>query len=534
MEKIKQALMLLRDMNEKYGLPNDNVEAVQAQTVNASVCMPLIGKFSSGKSALLNSVLDYENLLSENIGPETAVPTELCYAEEYRIIMEENDGSLHEIEWADYQEMQPDPSTVRCFRMELANDILREIPDVVLVDMPGFESGIEVHNRAIDSYVSRSLAYLIVFPADNMVLSSSMSSFLLELCQHDMPICVVITKCDKCNSEFAETFAALKTALHKLMGDRAITFCRTSSRANEVEELRNYLHSIERQSQSILEKSFRGQVLSEANVTAAYLKSTLEGSQLSESELKEEEERKKHELDELGQRFEDNRRKFQNEIYDCVELIRGDVLTALQAQESEYIELALNKQDIRPMMNITVRRAVTQSLKKNFISKLEKYLNGVNSCVTGDSVSDVDVQISVDVDKIMKNAVSSTVAGVTGLLLMGPIIGGIAAALVKLANCIGAGKKREKAKQEIRMELNTKAYPKIQMEVGSAISKELEQQMRQIDADIQQKIDRQSEVLEKALQDLQDKQREENTQRAGREEQLRADLDTVQALIDSL
>lgn len=84
------------------------------------------------------------------------------------------------------------------------------------------------------------------------------------------------------------------------------------------------------------------------------------------------------------------------------------------------------------------------------------------------------------------------------------------------------------------MELNTKAYPKIQMEVGSAISKELEQQMRQIDADIQQKIDRQSEVLEKALQDLQDKQREENTQRAGREEQLRADLDTVQALIDSL
>ena len=236
----------------------------------------------------------------------------------------------------------------------------------------------------------------------------------------------------------------------------------------------------------------------------------------------------------LGQRFADNRRKFQNEVYDCTELIRDDVLMALQAQEDEYIEMAFNKQDLRPMMNLTVRSAVTKSLKKNFISRLEKYLDGVNNCVTGNSVSDMDIQISVDVDKIMKNAVSTTVAGIAGLFLMGPIIGGIVAGLVELANRIGAGQKREKAKQQIRAELNTKVYPKIQIEVEKAISKELAQQMQQIDADIQQKMERQSNVLEKALQDLQRQQKDESEKKANRESGLRADLDTVQALINSL
>lgn len=534
MEKIIQALELLHNMNGKYNLPNDNVEAIQIQTANASVCMPLIGKFSSGKSALLNGVLGYEDLLRVNIAPETAVPTEISYAEESKITVVRNDGSQYEVEPEDYEDLQLDASTTRSLRLELANDMLREIPDLMLVDMPGFESGIEVHNRAIDGYVLRSLAYLIAFPADNMVLSRSMSNFLLELCQHDMPICVVITKCDKCNSEFDETFNALKNGLRKLMGNREIIFCRTSCKENNLEELKNYLRSIQRQSQSILEKSFCNQVRSEANVTAAYLKSTLEGNQLSESELKEQEKRKKRELDDLSQRFADSRRKFQNEVYDCVELIRDDVLMALQTQEDEYIELLLNKQDIRPMMNITVRSAVTKSLKKNFISKLEKYLAGVNNCVTGDSVSNVDVQISVDVDKIMKNAVSSTVAGIAGLLLMGPIIGGIVAGLVGLANRIGAGKKREKAKQELRAELNTKVYPKIQMEVEKALSKELAQQMQQIDADIQQKMERQSDVLEKALQDMQRQRQDEDKKKSDCESELRVDLDTVQALIDSL
>lgn len=534
MEKILQALTLLHDMNDKYDLSNDNVEAVQAKTTNANVCMPLIGKFSSGKSALLNGILGYEDLLKVDIAPETAVPTEISYAEESRITVVRNDGSQYEVEPEDYEDLQLDASTTRSLRLELANDMLREIPDLMLVDMPGFESGIEVHNRAIDGYVSRSLAYLIAFPADNMVLSRSMSNFLLELCQHDMPICVVITKCDKCNSEFDETFNALKSGLRKLMGDREISFCRTSRDQNELDELKNYLRAIQQQSQSILEKSFRSQVLSEAKVTAAYLERTLEGSQLSESELKEQEEQKKHELDDWSKRFADNRRKFQNEVYDCTELIRDDVLMALQAQEDEYIELLLNKQDIRQMMNITVRSAVTKSLKKNFISKLEKYLDGVNNCVTGDSVSDMDIQISVDIDKIMKNAVSSTVAGIAGWFLMGPIIGGIAAGLVALANKIGSGQKREKAKQQIRAELNTKVYPQIQMEVEKAISKELAQQMQQIDADIQQKMERQSEVLEKALQDLQRQQQDESKKKADRESELRTDLDTVKALIDSL
>ena len=129
MDKILQALTLLHDMNEKYDLSNENVEAIQVQTANASVCMPLIGKFSSGKSALLNGVLGYEDLLKVNIAPETAVPTEISYAEESRITVVRNDGSEYEVEPEDYEDLKLDASTTRSLRLELANDMLQEIPD---------------------------------------------------------------------------------------------------------------------------------------------------------------------------------------------------------------------------------------------------------------------------------------------------------------------------------------------------------------------------------------------------------------------
>ena len=56
-----------------------------------------VGSFSAGKSALINAVLGDEEILKENLSPETALATELIYGEDEQIVLVNKDGSIVEI-----------------------------------------------------------------------------------------------------------------------------------------------------------------------------------------------------------------------------------------------------------------------------------------------------------------------------------------------------------------------------------------------------------------------------------------------------
>lgn len=198
MEKIIEALDTLQKINNVYDIPipADSIEQLKHKVLTAKVCTPIIGKFSSGKSALVNTLLGYSRkILREDITPETAIPAEIVYTDtEDSVTIVKNDGTNDSISVQEYRNYEADATTVKCARIKLRNSFLEEIPDVMLVDMPGFESGIEIHNKAIDDYLPQSLAYIITFPADDMIVRSSVGNILKELCLNDMPLCIVITK----------------------------------------------------------------------------------------------------------------------------------------------------------------------------------------------------------------------------------------------------------------------------------------------------------------------------------------------------
>lgn len=82
MEKILSALDEIEKIANVYGISNDNVHQVKEKAMSAKVCAPIIGKFSSGKSALVNTVLGYNRkILREDITPETAIPAEIVYTD---------------------------------------------------------------------------------------------------------------------------------------------------------------------------------------------------------------------------------------------------------------------------------------------------------------------------------------------------------------------------------------------------------------------------------------------------------------------
>lgn len=538
MEKILNALEELDKINHAYGIQTDSIKKLQEEVETAKVCTPVIGKFSSGKSALVNTILGYSRkILKEDITPETAIPAEIVYtdAEEKVTVYEKNKDRknriLEELSVDEYRNYEADANIVKCARLQLRNSFLEEIPDVMLVDMPGFGSGFEIHNKAIDDYLPKSLAYIIAVPADDMIIRSDVGNILRELCLHDMPLCVVITKYDKRNEEdYEEMLSKMKESLKRFVGEREITYCRTSSFSGEAEELEEFLKEIQDKSKEILACSFTIKVLAIAENTENYLKTTLNSSRLSESELDEKEEKLEKQLSGLETKFMDEKENFHYEMAECVEEIKNDVQCALDAEESIFVTMAMNHEGIEERLNATVRNAVTVSVKKRFVPKVEKYLKRVENCINAESVGDVLVSFHYDAEKISTGITASVVAVAAGVLVGLPVIGIIAAIIINLHN----EKKREEKKQEIRAKLQGEVFPQVLREVGDGIETTITKQVTLVNTSIEEEIKTQRETLEKAMADIREQMNEEQAKKENLAADIKADLERIGAIKDGL
>lgn len=512
MEKVINSLKKIQEINNYYELSNEVIENVLKNIADAKVCIPVIGKFSSGKSALLNTLLGYSSkkFLKEDITPETAVPAEIIYGDiEDAFYVIANDGTYKQLTSEEYRNTEVDADSVERTRIILKNSFLEQIPDLMLVDMPGFESGYEVHNRAIDNYVSRSLAYIITFPADDMVVRTSVGNILKELCLHDMPICVVITKYDKRNDEFDASYTALRESLKRFIGNREISYCKTSSFTGRADELKEFLIKVQEESQIILANKFRNNVLSAADTTENYLTTLLKNSEMSESELVEQENKLNSQLNEMNDKFVKEKENFDTTIVDCISKIKADVEVELNAHESEFVAMLMNKQDINEKLNLVVRSAVTTSLQKRFVAKLDKYIKKVADCINKDTVENIRVSFNFDVGEISKNIVSTALKAVAAIIICGPIFGPLIAALLAWLSKSSAEKKREEAKSQIRQKLHTELYPQVLAEVGRAVEFAVVKQVSLINETIETEIDHQRNVLQQAIDDLRKKKAEE-------------------------
>lgn len=536
MEKIKSVLDELEKVNKAYDISTERIESLKVKIQNAKVCIPIIGKFSSGKSALVNTILGYSRkILKEDITPETAIPAEIVYTDkEDKITIITNDGDYKNVLVDEYRRYEADANTVKCARIQLRNSFLKEIHDVMIVDMPGFESGFEIHNKAIDNYLPQSLAYIVTFPADDMIVRSSIGNILKELCLHNMPLCVVITKYDKKNYDFEENLKKMKESLKRFVGDREIRYCMTSSFTGDAEELEDFLREIQEKSETILYNNFINSVIEVIDNTENYLKVTLNSSQLSESEFYEKEEALNKQLSGLDSKFSTEQGKFDLEMVECLEEIKNDIQCAMEAEESVLVAMAINNQSINEHLNNVVRNAITISVKKRFTPKIEKYFKNVKNCIGDGSIGDVNISFLFNTDDISKGIVSSTVAAVAAIIVAGPIIGGIIAGIIKFVNKLQNNKRREEIKQKIRMKLKNEVFPKVLREVDNGIEIAITKQIKLINTSIEDEIKLQREILEKAMKDVRDKINDEKEKKENLVINIKADLDKISEIRCSL
>lgn len=220
--------------------------------------VPFVGDFNAGKSSLINCMLGID-ILPTNILPETAVSYELYFSANEKLEVWLDDKL---VETAPISQLKSLQLTPRNFvKLYLNNPIVKEWNDrnIVVVDMPGIDSGVEAHNNAILHYVQDGTFFVLVSEVEGGTLRMSTLSFIEEIKKYGAQLAVVISKIDKKpEQEVQDVKANVESVAKRLLGDSTMVVS-ASAIDKDFNGVLDILSSID--AEELIVNKYKGQVV---------------------------------------------------------------------------------------------------------------------------------------------------------------------------------------------------------------------------------------------------------------------------------
>ncbi|CAM3880476.1 dynamin family protein [Alkalicoccus chagannorensis] len=138
-----------------------------ASNVKKPLVVVIIGEFKSGKSSIINTILN-EDLLKADVTPKTATVTEVVYGEEMSLVAQMNDGREKTLSIDDLDSWSSEGDTKKTsFRDDTYKLILSYphpvLKEVTFVDTPGLNAMNERHEKATVSYLKEADMFWWIF-----------------------------------------------------------------------------------------------------------------------------------------------------------------------------------------------------------------------------------------------------------------------------------------------------------------------------------------------------------------------------------
>ncbi|WP_028765327.1 dynamin family protein [Shewanella colwelliana] len=196
------------------------MEYLSAKLADFKVMVPVVGKFSGGKSTLLNTHMR-NSVLKHDITPETAFATELHYSETEKLLVHYLDDTPVAELPADALGTLQGRDNLFYVQLFLNNDALKCHPNVVLVDMPGFDSKSQAHHKAIANYLARGDLFVCLFPAGVSFDGSIIDSIAEIKLDHGKDVLCLLSKSGRQTAAaLNESKASLVETLARTTGSR--------------------------------------------------------------------------------------------------------------------------------------------------------------------------------------------------------------------------------------------------------------------------------------------------------------------------
>lgn len=530
LDEYKKKFRKLKEIQNKYGIDSADTETILDTIDSYRVNTPVVGNFSTGKSSMINAIIG-KPLLSVEITPETAVPTEIYYGDN-KVYQYDKDIMIERgIE--ELPLMGLTIQSTNLVKIEYDNEFLKEIKTVNIVDLPGFDTSFELHNRAIDQYLPNSLAYLLVVSSDEPVLKESISDFLKELKEYNMPVYVVITKCNRLDED---ELKECKTLLKKLVGkiverDDVKVACVDSYGNVRIDELRDILREIQSQTSQIFINKYSKILRNVSRYTEVYLIERVDKACLSTSRLEQEQEKVEKKMQSITADIDREKNNFDKQAKVCIDTIRERVKGDLESTLPTISAMLENGTDITDKINSVVRRSVRIGINTEFEPKLKKYVEHISEMITIEFPENEIIIQNVNsalndnvVEEVAKSALPIILAGV-GLILspVAAVIGGFIGVMADTIHNVTSNKKKQrevdKAANAIISEVSKQTLASIEGEITKYIAS--------INQKIEKDVLKQKAIMEKSLQDIKIDISIEESNRARDIEELEEDLASV-------
>lgn len=539
---ISEALPSLRALLGRYERPADWLATIEADTQNFVVRVPLVGAFSAGKSSLLNAFVGTP-IFATNIDPETATPAEISHAEHESFTACFPDGRRLSLSREDVRENQLSALQPSGW-VEIALPLpqLAALSHLRLVDMPGWDSGIEGHTTAIDGYAARSLAYCVVVSADEGNLRESIRLALIELAVHNLPLIAIINKADKKPPEEIDAIASKVAAdIETITGKPPLRVIKVSARKKDISEFSAALSDLENLAEPLFTQAVATPFVAHLAIFKGYLgtltnRDDLDSERISAAIAKIETEIKFFET-----QLTNETHALEARVAPVLGKVMQRVKAALEGQLTSLSSTAAHGGDINSALSATIRLAVTQGFEEDFNPEMRRYLSRVAEAIPPSIEALIRLPRQQDQStEVAKDLFIASSPMLAKLSLKIPVIGPyVAAAITAVATLLalfGAGKgnrdQQEAEKLEhIRQNILNEVIPKAVEQTQITLAPVLLERIAEAKSNIEVSVQAQRNELTAALRRLQAELAQGNAAYEKKSEQYRTDLATVTNLI---
>lgn len=502
---------------------------------NTQLLIPVIGGFSAGKSTLLNSFLG-EEILSVAVTPETALATELHYSEQEYIEAVKENGEVTRFERSESENLKHRASEFSFARFYLNKPCLKEIEPLVLVDMPGFESPLASHNKAIFEYIRRGVYFVVLQSAEHGNITASMKRELENILTFERKFSFFLSKSNlkpaseledirKFSKQQLEDYFYLSQEVECIGKDGGESLRKIVRALNPNEIIKDlYLSGLQERFSQVKQKI-------NAHITALSqdkAQNAKDIAELKEGLTKLESERDRL-ISQVNSRYTDN-----------VDRVVSGVNSALNRGLDELAQSFLSggQAGLESAMNSIVKNALSEQVKSSMeficndvVSTFSSQLNSVANTMQRLSISDEMYKALGEKSKDLGSSVAqmfssgaqslAKMGGVLGALgslavfvlpVVNPLLAAVVALLPGLASMLFGGNAEEKKKEQAKSALLTQVFPQVLGELRTKLPSELQKQAKELidslSKDYAEKIKQQLQAVESAQKELEDKKQE--------------------------
>ena len=511
--KTKQNYIQVVESAEKIAaeicLSTEKAMALKEALQDYELLIPVVGEFSAGKSSFLNSFIG-RKVLSVAVTPETAVATELRYFnEEYAEILIENGNSI-QTKRMSVEEAGNVQKDWRCVRLYLNAENLKKIEPLVMVDMPGFDSPRDDHNRAIASYLNRGVHYVVLTSVESGTVTASMKRQIQDIQNMGRGCSFFVSKANlRSESDVKDICQEVQDQVEDILGESTEVKPLYKDAGAELKKLVNSIDP-----EQLFCKVFKEttlQLLDELNsaVTAkiAALKSDREKNKSAIRDMEEA-------LDKLLRKRDRMLAEARNSHFeDDIDSITSAAANAVNAEIDRLVDMAMHGSSgdaISQEINSVVRTAVipavnrvakgiTEKISTNFQMELQEYQKTFSLFDNPEFVNKVGIAASQmgDMAKVAINGVASmakkgaakaglnaaykTVAGIIGIAsnVFAPVVEVVLLFLPEILGFIFGSMSKQQQEQEQRENIRSQilnAIPRIKHDLRSNIEPTLQKQ----------------------------------------------------------